>query len=217
MVATRQELASQLAQAHFVGSLRRVPPYLDFDSPADEAEFTEIGQQLAGMLLEPSRVSVIRCAYTPDRANTRALVTVHDRRLALFQRRGRPGYGTRLTRTSVVDITMVRSQGLRALLTWCPTCGDGHELTLRSLERAAPNAESDRTFQVPAGFEDALMPEQPIFIYEGDLPQEPAWYPNAAFALAVGPLQRLWYVEPERMALGRFANEFIPRQETTAR
>ena len=216
-MATGEELASQLAQAHFVANLRPVPPYLEFESPEAEAEFGEIRQRLAGMLLEPSRVSAIRCAYTEDTEKTRALVTVHDRRLALFQRRGRPGYGTRLTRTSIVDISMARSQGLRYLLTWCPTCGDGHELTLRSLERAAANAASDRTFQVPAGFDDALMPEQPLFILEGELPNDPAWYLNVAFALAVGPLERLWYVEPEKMALTRFAHRFIPRQEAPIR
>jgi hypothetical protein len=109
-----------------------------------------------------------------------------------------------------------RAQGLRYLLTWCPGCGDGHELTLRSLERAAPNADSHRTFQVPAGFEDALMPEQPIFIYEGELPSDPAWYPNVAFARAIGPPEELWHAEYERMTLARYAYKFIAQQKATA-
>ena len=118
-----------------------------------------------------------------------------------------------MTRTSIVDIAQARDQGLRYLLTWCPDCGDGHELTLRSLERAGPNAESDRTFQVPAGFDDSLMPEQPIFIYEGELPSDPAWYLNVAFARAIGPPERLWFAEHEQVTLTRYARRFIPQQE----
>ena len=112
-MATGEELASQLAQAYFVASLRPVPPFLDFDSADAEAEFRSIGRRLLQVLLEPSEVSVVRCAYTPAVGKTRALVTVHDRRLAFFQRRGRPGFGTRLIRTSIVDIPMARSRGLR--------------------------------------------------------------------------------------------------------
>jgi hypothetical protein len=57
------------------------------------------------------------------------------------------------------------------------------------------------------------MPEQPIFIYEGELPSDPAWYLNVAFARAMGPLERLWFAEYEKTTLTRYANKFIPRQE----
>ena len=52
-----------------------------------------------------------------------------------------------------------------------------------------------------------------MFIYEGNLPDDPAWHANAAFALAVGPLARLWYIESEPMALARFVEALLPRQE----
>jgi hypothetical protein len=60
---------------------------------------------------------------------------------------------------------------------------------------------------VPLTFDEDSLPEGGIN-YEGDLPTEPGWYLNAAFARTIGPLDNLSYIEAEIMALLRYLDAY---------
>lgn len=184
-----------MAAAYYAATLRR-DPILDEKPDADEMdEYLATGAGLLAAFMEPSSRFVVRCYRSgKDDAHTTALAMVHDHRLVVFEKRGTAKWRSRLNRYSVVDLDLARDEGHRSIVTWCPTCGQGHDLNLRWLKRTPVPDRSDRTFEVGGtwsrGMPVDLEPDELVghYRYEGDLPLVDNWYRNVAFARIVGTL-----------------------------
>jgi hypothetical protein len=194
-VALNEERALEMAAAYCAARLAPDPMLDASPDPTEVAEYLATGVRLLASLTEPQHIALVRChRASHDDLHAKALVTVHDHSLAVFQMRGRVKWHTRLARHSVIDLQMAQDEGHRSVVTWCPDCGDGHQLSLRWLRRAPRIAVSDRTFLVPATWEPGIPdemfdPEDPTGChYEGDLPFTDAWYRNVAFARVIGTL-----------------------------
>jgi hypothetical protein len=209
-VASVEELTTSMAAAYYAAKLRP-DPTLD-EHPDQMAEYLATGSRLLTTLIRPSDVAVVHCYRSrPTEHRTRALATVHDHRLVVFQERGRAAWGSRLSRHSVVDLEMAQGEGYRSVATWCPTCGDGHDLNLRWLKRAYRNAESDRTFRVTGAWQpgipdDQLTPDH--YLDERGLPGADSRYRNVAFARVVGTFDCLLLIMAEWFRPIRYIQAF---------
>ena len=194
-MASVQELTTAMAAAYYAAALRRDPTLDENPDPEQMDTYLATGARLLVTFMEPSSRFVVRCYRSgQDDAHTTALATVHDHRLVVFEKRGTAKWHSRLNRYSVVDLDLARDEGHRSIVTWCPTCGQGHNLKLRWLKRTPVPDRSDRTFEVKGTWApdipDYLEPDDldGLYRYEGDLPLVDNWYRNVAFARIVGTL-----------------------------
>ncbi len=142
-------LTRDLAAVYYAAMLRPDPTLAPTPDQAELAAYLSAGRTLARTLLTPRRLTTLRCPAETRQAHpersSRALATVHDRRLVVIRsRRGRTVFGLRLTRHHIADIPMLQREGHTYLATWCDSCASVHHLPLRSLKKAPQHADSDR-------------------------------------------------------------------------
>ena len=126
-----QGMALHLAAAYYAAMLWPDPMRQRHPDPDQADKYLEMGRLLLTTLVKPEHLSVVRCHQSDDiarRVEAKALATVHDGRLVVFQTRGSVKWSTQMNRVSVVDLNMAQAGDHRSILTWCSTCGDGHDL-----------------------------------------------------------------------------------------
>lgn len=178
-MTAREQLASDLAATYYAALLRPDPTLPDDRDEAAVAAYLDEGRRLFTQLLAPHRKVTIRCEEGTRRSGlkTRALATVHDRRLLVIQSaRGTAPFGMRLTRYSVIELPMAAREGHTSVTCFCNECKGIHDLPLRWLKKAPPNDASDRISPY-----DPYCDREPVSLEN--------WYRKAAFARVIGPLR----------------------------